>query len=81
MPVRLVKELTKKDVEIEIVEDAIKLSYSHSANIEEIRLTKNPVTKQEIIDFIKSGIKDKLIEEEVNNLVENFFNIYKISRR
>lgn len=94
MPVRLVKELTKKDVEIEIVEDAIKneikstkelsaikLSYSHSANIEETRFTKNRVTKQEIIDFIKSGTKDKLIEEEVNNLVKNFFNIYKISRR
>lgn len=94
MPVRLVKELTKKDIEIAVVEDAIKneikstkelnaikSSYSHSANNESVKTNKTIVEKEEIFLFLKNKLIDEVSVEKIEEIVESIFKNYKINRR
>ena len=78
MPIRLVKELTKKDIETEIVVEAIKeeikttkqfneikINYSHGANIEKIKLVKTSVEAQEIFDLLQNKLGNKVSNKEM----------------
>lgn len=94
MPVRLVKELTKKDIEPKVVVEAIKeevkttkelneikISYSHGANIETIKITKEPVGIEEIINFFQENLPKNVYKEEIAELVLKLFETYKLSRK
>lgn len=94
MPIRLVKELTKKDIETEIVVEAIKeeikttkqfneikINYSHGANIEKIKLVKTSVEAQEIFDLLQNKLGNKVSNEEMEELVKEMFDNYKFIRK
>lgn len=94
MPIRLVKELTKKDIETEIVVEAIKeeikttkqfneikINYSHSANIEKIKLVKTSVEAQEIFDLLQNKLGNKVSNKEMEELVKEMFDNYKFIRK
>lgn len=94
MPVRLVKELTKKDIEPKVVIEAIKeevkttkelneikISYSHGANIETIKITKEPVGIEEIINLFQENLPKNVYKEEIAELVLKLFETYKLSRK
>ena len=94
MPVRLVKELTKKDIEPEIVVEAIKeeikttkqfneikINYSHGANIEKIKLVKTSVEAQEIFDLLQNKLGNKVSNKELEELVKEMFDNYKFIRK
>ena len=93
MPVRLVKELTKKDIEPEIVVEAIKeeikttkqfneikINYSHGANIEKVKLVKTSVEAQEIFDLLQNKLGNKVSNKEMEELVKEMFDNYKFIR-
>ena len=94
MPIRLVKELTKKDIETEIVVEAIKeeikttkqfneikINYSHGANIEKIKLVKTSVEAQEIFDLLQNKLGNKVSNKEMEELVKEMFDNYKFIRK
>ena len=94
MPVRLVKELTKKDIEPEIVVEAIKeeikttkqfneikINYSHSANIEKIKLVKTSVEAQEIFNLLQNKLGNKVSNEEIEEIVKEMFEKFKFIRK
>ena len=94
MPVRLVKELTKKDIEPEIVVEAIKeeikttkqfneikINYSHGANIEKVKLVKTSVEAQEIFDLLQNKLGNKVSNKEMEELVKEMFDNYKFIRK
>ena len=94
MPIRLVKELTKKDIETEIVVEAIKeeikttkqfneikINYSHSANIEKIKLVKTSVEAQEIFDLLQNKLGNKVSNKEMEELVKEMFDKFKFIRK
>ena len=94
MPIRLVKELTKKDIETEIVVEAIKeeikttkqfneikINYSHSANIEKIKLVKTSVEAQEIFDLLQNKLGNKVSNEEIEEIVKEMFEKFKFIRK
>ena len=94
MPVRLVKELTKKDIEPQLVVEAIKeevrttkefneikINYSHGANIEKIKLVKTSVEAQEIFDLLQNKLGNKVSNKEMEELVKEMFDNYKFIRK
>lgn len=94
MPVRLVKELTKKDIEKEFLDEvikeeikstkelnAIKISYSHSANIETTKITKTAVEAQEIFNYLKGKLINTITDEKIEEIVREMFDAYKFSRK
>ena len=94
MPIRLVKELTKKDIEPEIVVEAIKeeikttkqfneikINYSHGANIEKIKLVKTSVEAQEIFDLLQNKLGNKVSNEEIEEIVKEMFEKFKFIRK
>jgi hypothetical protein len=94
MPIRLVKELTKKDIETEIVVEAIKeeikttkqfneikINYSHGANIEKVKLVKTSVEAQEIFDLLQNKLGNKVSNKEMEELVKEMFDNYKFIRK
>lgn len=94
MPVRLVKELTKKDIEPEIVVEAIKeevkttkqlneikINYSHSANIEVSKTIKTPVEVQEIFNLFQESLLNDISPERIEEAVLKLFETYKIIRK
>lgn len=94
MPVRLVKELTKKDIEPEIVVEAIKeeikttkqfneikINYSHGANIEKVKLVKTSVEAQEIFDLLQNKLGNKVSNEEIEEIVKEMFEKFKFIRK
>ena len=94
MPVRLVKELTKKDIEPEIVVEAIKeeikttkqfneikINYSHGANIEKIKLVKTSVEAQEIFNLLQNKLGNKVSNEEIEEIVKEMFEKFKFIRK
>ena len=94
MPVRLVKELTKKDIEPEIVVEAIKeeikttkqfneikINYSHGANIEKVKLVKTSVEAQEIFNLLQNKLGNKVSNKEMEELVKEMFDNYKFIRK
>ena len=94
MPVRLVKELTKKDIEPEIVVEAIKeeikttkqfneikINYSHGANIEKIKLVKTSVEAQEIFDLLQKKLGNKDSNKEIEEIVKEMFEKFKFIRK
>ena len=94
MPIRLVKELTKKDIETEIVVEAIKeeikttkqfneikINYSHSANIEKIKLVKTSVEAQEIFNLLQNKLGNKVSNEEIEEIVKEMFEKFKFIRK
>jgi hypothetical protein len=94
MPVRLVKELTKKDIEPEIVVEAIKeeikttkqfneikINYSHGANIEKVKLVKTSVEAQEIFNLLQNKLENKVSNEEIEEIVKEMFEKFKFIRK
>ena len=94
MPVRLVKELTKKDIEPEIVVEAIKeeikttkqfneikINYSHGANIEKVKLVKTFVEAQEIFNLLQNKLGNKVSTEEIEEIVKEMFEKFKFIRK
>ncbi|MBP6282052.1 MAG: hypothetical protein KA384_08395 [Leptotrichiaceae bacterium] len=94
MPVRLVKELTKKDIEPEIVVEAIKeeikttkqfneikINYSHGANIEKVKLVKTSVEAQEIFNLLQNKLGNKVSNEEIEEIVKEMFEKFKFIRK
>lgn len=94
MPVRLVKELTKKDIEPEIVVEAIKeeikttkqfneikINYSHGANIEKVKLVKTFVEAQEIFNLLQNKLGNKVSNEEIEEIVKEMFEKFKFIRK
>ena len=94
MPVRLVKELTKKDIEPEIVIEAIKeeikttkqfneikINYSHGANIEKVKLVKTSVEAQEIFNLLQNKLGNKVSNEEIEEIVKEMFEKFKFIRK
>lgn len=94
MPVRLVKELTKKDIEPQLVVEAIKeevrttkefneikISYSHGANIEKEKIVKTQVTPQEIFNLLQSKLGKKVSDEKLEEVVKEIFGSYKLTRK
>ena len=94
MPVRLVKELTKKDIEPQLVVEAIKeevrttkefneikINYSHGANIEKEKIVKTQVTPQEIFNLLQSKLGKKVSDEKLEEVVEEIFYNYKLTRK
>jgi len=94
MPVRLVKELTKKDIEPEIVVEAIKeevkttkqlneikINYSHGANIEVSKTIKTPVEVQEIFNLFQESLSNDISPERIEEAVLKLFETYKIIRK
>lgn len=94
MPVRLVKELTKKDIEPEIVVEAIKeeikttkqfneikTNYSHGANIEKVKLVKTSVEAQEIFNLLQNKLGNKVSNEEIEEIVKEMFEKFKFIRK
>ena len=94
MPIRLVKELTKKDIETEIVVEAIKeeikttkqfneikINYSHGANIEKIKLVKTSVEAQEIFNLLQNKLGNKVSNEEIEEIVKEMFEKFKFIRK
>ena len=94
MPVRLVKELTKKDIEPEIVVEAIKeeikttkqfneikINYSHRANIEKIKLVKTSVEAQEIFNLLQNKLGNKVSNEEIEEIAKEMFEKFKFIRK
>lgn len=94
MPVRLVKELTKKDIEPQLVVEAIKeevrttkefneirINYSHSANNEKVKLVKSSVEVQEVFDLLKNKLENKVSNIEIEEIVKEMFGKFKFIRR
>ena len=94
MPIRLVKELTKKDIETEIVVEAIKeeikttkqfneikINYSHGANIEKVKLVKTSVEAQEIFNLLQNKLGNKVSNEEIEEIVKEMFEKFKFIRK
>ena len=94
MPIRLVKELTKKDIEPEIVVEAIKeeikttkqfneikINYSHGANIEKVKLVKTSVEAQEIFNLLQNKLGNKVSNEEIEEIVKEMFEKFKFIRK
>jgi hypothetical protein len=94
MPVRLVKELTKKDIEPQLVVEAIKeevrttkefneikINYSHGANIEKEKIVKTQVTPQEIFNLLQIKLGKKVSDEKLEEVVEEIFYNYKLTRK
>lgn len=94
MPIRLVKELTKKDIETEIVVEAIKeeikttkqfneikINYSHGANIEKVKLVKTFVEAQEIFNLLQNKLGNKVSNEEIEEIVKEMFEKFKFIRK
>lgn len=94
MPVRLVKELTKKDVEKDFLDEvikeevkstkelnAIKISYSHGANIESTKISKAFVEKQEIFEYLKNRLSNTVSDEKINEIVKEMFDVYRFNRK
>lgn len=93
MPVRLVKELTKKDIEPQLVVEAIKeevrttkefneikINYSHGANIEKEKIVKTQVTPQEIFNLLQVKLGKKVSHDKLEEVVEEIFYNYKLTR-
>ena len=87
MPIRVIKELTKKNIKKELVKEAIeeeiignkelkalKIKYSHDANT---KIIKTKVEKDEIIEILEKYIN----ENESIEITEIFFERYKIKRK
>lgn len=94
MPVRLVKELTKKDIEPQLVVEAIKeevrttkefneikINYSHGANIEKEKIVKTQVIPQEIFNLLQIKLGKKVSDEKLEEVVEEIFYNYKLTRK
>ena len=94
MPVRLVKELTKKDIEPQLVVEAIKeevrttkefneikINYSHGANIEKERIVKTQVDPQEIFNLLQIKLGKKVSDEKLEEVVKEIFGSYKLTRK
>ena len=94
MPVRLVKELTKKDIEPQLVVEAIKeeikttkefneikINYSHGANIEKEKIVKTQVDPQEIFNLLQIKLGKKVSDEKLEEVVKEIFGSYKLTRK
>lgn len=90
MPVRLVKELTKKNVEEELLKEAIeeevkdnkdflelKNKYSHGANTLTEKTIKMKVEKKEVEDILEKYLD----EEKRREMIDIIFKKYKLTRR
>lgn len=90
IPIRLVKELTKKNIEKELVEEAIaeeisntkqflemKNHYSHCAN-NEIKRNKKVVEKEEIEEILNKYVENK---EQRKEIIEMIFKKYRLQKR
>ncbi len=94
MPVRLVKELTKKDIEPQLVVEAIKeeikttkefnemkITYSHGANIEKVKVIKTAVEAQELFDLFKNKLGSKISNTEIEEIIKEMFEKFKFIRK